>query len=115
MDESKPFGADQDLKTSTLVRHRPIQGESNIDFLGESERSLSKQDNISVLLEQKEGQHLLLLCREYTMPRSEKGSRIRGWILKDTRIGPVLFVVVMNNTVSKFKFHLCLKTIPLLG
>ena len=36
----KPLGADQDLRTSTLVRHRPIQGESNIDFLGESEGSL---------------------------------------------------------------------------
>ena len=33
-------GGDQDLKTSTLVRHRPIQGESKIDFLGESEGSL---------------------------------------------------------------------------
>ena len=32
-------GGDQDLRTSTLVRHRPIQGESNIDFLGESEGS----------------------------------------------------------------------------
>ena len=31
---------DQDLRTSTLIRHRPIQGESNIDFLGESEGSL---------------------------------------------------------------------------
>ena len=31
---------DQDLRTSTLVRHRPFQGESNIDFLGESEGSL---------------------------------------------------------------------------
>ena len=30
-------GGDQELRTSTLVRHRPIQGESNIDFLGESE------------------------------------------------------------------------------
>ena len=30
---------DQDLTTSTLVRHRPIQGESNIDFFGESEGS----------------------------------------------------------------------------
>ena len=40
MDESKPFGGDQELRTSTLVRHRPIQGESNIDFLGESEGSL---------------------------------------------------------------------------
>ena len=34
------LGGDQDLRTSTLVRHRPIQGESNIDFLGESAGSL---------------------------------------------------------------------------
>ena len=27
-------GGDQELRTSTLIRHRPIQGESNIDFLG---------------------------------------------------------------------------------
>ena len=33
--ESKPL----EEITSTLVRHRPIQGESNIDFLGESEGS----------------------------------------------------------------------------
>ena len=32
-------GGDQELRTSTLVRHRPIQGESNIDFLGQSEGS----------------------------------------------------------------------------
>ena len=34
--------ADGRIKTlggDTLVRHRPIQGEINIDFLGESERS----------------------------------------------------------------------------
>ena len=36
----KNLGGDQDLRTSTFVRHRPIQGESNIDFLGESEGSL---------------------------------------------------------------------------
>ena len=36
----KPLGGDQDLRTSTLIRHRPIRGESNIDFLGESEGSL---------------------------------------------------------------------------
>ena len=36
----KIAGGDQELRTSTLVRHRPIQGESNIDFLGESEGSL---------------------------------------------------------------------------
>ena len=36
----KTPGGDQELRTSTLVPHRPIQGESNIDFLGESEGSL---------------------------------------------------------------------------
>ena len=36
----KTLGGDQDLRTSTLVRHRPIQGESNIEFLGESQGSL---------------------------------------------------------------------------
>ena len=36
----KTPGGDQELRTSTLIRHRPIQGESNIDFLGESEGSL---------------------------------------------------------------------------
>ena len=30
----------QDLRTSTMVRHRPIRGESHVDFLGESEGSL---------------------------------------------------------------------------
>ena len=33
-------GGDQDLRTFTLVRHRPIEGESHVDFLGESEGSL---------------------------------------------------------------------------
>ena len=36
----KILGGNQDLRTSTLVQHRPIQGESHIDFLGESEGSL---------------------------------------------------------------------------
>ena len=31
----KTLGGDQDLRTSTLIRHRPVRGESNIDFLGE--------------------------------------------------------------------------------
>ena len=39
MDE-KIIGGDQELRTSTLIREHPIQGESNIDFLGESEGSL---------------------------------------------------------------------------
>ena len=40
MDESKPLGGDQDLRTHTLIRHRPIRGESHVDFLGEPEGSL---------------------------------------------------------------------------
>ena len=40
MDESKPLEEIRTLRTSTLVRPRPIQGESHIDFLGESEGSL---------------------------------------------------------------------------
>ena len=36
----KTPGADQELRTSTLVRHRPIQGDGHVDFLGESEGSL---------------------------------------------------------------------------
>ena len=36
----KTLGGDQELRTSTLIWHRPIQGESHIDFLGESEGSL---------------------------------------------------------------------------
>ena len=34
------LGGDQDLRTSTSIRQRPIQGESHLDFLGESEGSL---------------------------------------------------------------------------
>ena len=36
----KPLGGDQDLRTSTLIRQRPTQGDSHVDFLGESEGSL---------------------------------------------------------------------------
>ena len=36
----KPLGGDQDLRTSTLIRQRPVRGESHFDFLGDSEGSL---------------------------------------------------------------------------
>ena len=36
----KTPGGDQELRTSTLIRKRPIRGESQRDFLGESEGSL---------------------------------------------------------------------------
>ena len=34
------------------------------------------------------------LCREYTLLRSEEASRVRGWTLGNTEIGPVLDVKV---------------------
>ena len=37
---AKDQSGDQDLRTPTLVRHRPIHGESHVDFLGKSEGSL---------------------------------------------------------------------------
>ena len=33
-------GGDQELRTSTLIRERPIRGEGHVDFLGESEGPL---------------------------------------------------------------------------
>ena len=36
----KTPGGDQELRTSTLIRPRPIQGEGHVDFIGESEGSL---------------------------------------------------------------------------
>ena len=42
----KTSGGDQALRTSTLVRQRPSRGESNIDFLGESEGSLPPHDSL---------------------------------------------------------------------
>ena len=36
----KSLGGNQDLRTSTLTRQQSFQGESHVDFLGESEGSL---------------------------------------------------------------------------
>ena len=36
----KTRGGDQDLRTSTSIRQRPIRGESHLDLLGESQGSL---------------------------------------------------------------------------
>ena len=43
----KTPGGDQELRTSTLIRPRPIQGEGHVDFLGESEGSFPQpQDSL---------------------------------------------------------------------
>ena len=37
-------------------------------------------------------------CREHTLPRSEEATRVRGWILGNTKIGPVLDVKVLSSS-----------------
>ena len=51
---------------------------------------LVEQGQYFCTLDTEEGKQMQHLCREYTMPRNQKGTRIRGRILKNTRIGPVL-------------------------
>ena len=48
-------------------------------------------------LDTEERERMQHLCREYTMPRSEKKTRAKGWILKNTRIGPVLDIKVCRH------------------
>ena len=45
-------------------------------------------------LETEEGQQMQHLCREYTLPRNQEGTRVRGWIRSNTRICPVLNIKV---------------------
>ena len=37
------------------------------------------------------------LCREYTLPRDQKGTRIKGWIQSNVRVGPVSDIKVCNK------------------
>ena len=55
---------------------------------------LVEQGQYFYTLDTEEGQQMRHLCREYTMPRNEKGTRVRWWILKNTRTGPVLNIKV---------------------
>ena len=36
-------------------------------------------------------------CREYTMPRDQEGTRIKGWIRSNVRFGPVSDIKVCNH------------------
>ena len=47
-----------------------------------------------ITLEEEGPDEMKNLCREYTLPRSEEASRVRAWILGNTKIGPVLDVKV---------------------
>ena len=36
-------------------------------------------------------------CREYNLPRSDQSSQVKGWIRGNTKIGPVLDVIVCHH------------------
>ena len=70
----KTPGGDQDLRTSTLVRHRPIQGDSHVDFLGESDQKnrLVQWSNVTLFLAKDlSGVYSSVTC--YTRGRIWKG------------------------------------------
>ena len=48
-------------------------------------------------LDTEEGQEMQHLCRECPMPRNERRTRVKRWILKNTRIGPVLDITVCRH------------------
>ena len=83
----KTPGEDQELRTSTCARQRPIQGESNIDFLGESEGSLPQhQDSfpdageaINDFPRQETSYTAITLNQESSFTRREKNHSLFHW------------------------------------
>ena len=73
--------------------------EQNLEQLSEDQKlsklcsdaglKLFEREQYFYTLETQEGQQMQHLCREHTLPRNEKGTRVRGWIRSNTRIGPV--------------------------
>ena len=52
---------------------------------------VEKKGQFFIRLDEGEGpDEMKNLCREYTLPRNEEASRVRGWILGNTKTGPVL-------------------------
>ena len=79
---------------------------------------LSKEDNISSHLMQKDRSGMIHLCRENTLPRNDPRTRARGWIRRNTKIGPVLNIHDCHHEDRysiEFMSNLCFKTEPPLG
>ena len=62
-----------------------------------------------------------MACREYTLPRDEKSSDLKGWIRGNTKIGPVLEVTtsylqgkngveIRSESVNKDNSHSWVRT-----
>ena len=57
-------------------------------------RRLLEKGQYSTALDDAQFDKLKGSCREYTLPRSDKSSQVKGWIRGDTKIGPALDVAV---------------------
>ena len=100
-------------KTSAKIEHLPEDQKLSKPC---SDTGFVERGQYFYTLQTVEGQQMQHLCREYTMPRNEKGTRKRGWILKNTRIGPVLNIkVCYHDDRYSIENQVHFKTIPFLG
>ena len=50
-------------------------------------------------------------CREYTLPRDEKSSDLKGWIRGNTKIGPVLEVTTSYYLQGKYGVEIRIESV----
>ena len=50
-----------------------------------------------MLFRHQEAKKIYLYAREYTMPRDQEGTRVKGWIHSNVRFGPVSDIKVCNH------------------
>ena len=53
-----------------------------------------EKGQFSMTLDEERLDDMSTLCRQYTLPQSDESSQLKGWILGNTKIGPVLDVKV---------------------
>ena len=110
--QSSPSFVPSVIKTNVLLNDDPAHEEFQLQRNGERIEKLSQQDRLSkfctdagFLTRVEVGQYFMtkdteefsqftvsVACREYTLPRDEDSSELKGWIRGDTKIGPVLDV-----------------------
>ena len=85
----KFVGGDQELRTSTLIRQRPIQGKVQRDLLGESEGSVNLETIIDTLEQHLATQWIQLYASE-TKTFQETDKSLRKF-LEQTRKSKVIY------------------------
>ena len=100
------------MKTHILSTDDPVQEEDLLQRYQERVERSSEQDRVikfctdaGFLMTVEAGQYFMtkdteefsqftdsVTCREYTLPRDENSSEPKGWIRRNTKIGPVLEV-----------------------